>query len=58
MLANNTGRREPSCYGVSSKDNKSVRHVMAKTKTIKAPSYWPLWGELTGYRWIPRTKGQ
>ena len=22
------------------------------------PRHWPLWGEFTGYRWIPRTKGQ
>ena len=27
-------------------------------KKIKAPCYWPLWGEFTGDRWIPRTKGQ
>ena len=24
----------------------------------KAPRYWPLCGEFTGDRWIPRTKGQ
>ena len=27
-------------------------------ENIKAVRYWPLWGELTGDRWIPRTKGQ
>ena len=27
-------------------------------KTIKAPRQWPLWGEFTGDRWIPHTKGQ
>ena len=27
-------------------------------ENIKAPRYWPLWGEFTGHRWIPRTKGQ
>ena len=27
-------------------------------ENIKAPRYWPLWGEFTGDRWIPRTKGQ
>ena len=27
-------------------------------KTSKAPRHWPLWGEFTGDRWIPRTKGQ
>ena len=26
-------------------------------ENIKAPRHWPLWGEFTGYRWIPRTKG-
>ena len=25
---------------------------------IKAPRHWPLWGEFTGDRWIPRIKGQ
>ena len=29
-----------------------------KKKPIKAPRHWPLWGEFTGHRWIPRTKGQ
>ena len=27
-------------------------------KNIKAPRHRPLWGEFTGDRWIPRTKGQ
>ena len=27
-------------------------------KNIKAPRHWPLCGEFTGDRWIPRTKGQ
>ena len=27
-------------------------------KNIKAPRHWPLLGEFTGDRWIPRTKGQ
>ena len=26
-------------------------------ENIKAPRYWPLWGESTGDRWIPLTKG-
>ena len=26
-------------------------------ENIKAPRQWPLWGEFTGDRWIPRTKG-
>ena len=24
----------------------------------QTPRHWPLWGEFTGDRWIPRTKGQ
>ena len=27
-------------------------------ENIKAPRHWPLWGEFTGARWIPCTKGQ
>ena len=27
-------------------------------ENIKAPRHWPLWGEFTGDRWIPLTKGQ
>ena len=30
----------------------------ADQRNIKAPRHWPLCGELTGHRWIPRTKGQ
>ena len=33
--------------------------VQAQIKeNIKAPRHWPLWGEFTSDRWIPRTKGQ
>ena len=33
--------------------------VQAQIKeNIKAPRYWPLCGEFTGDRWIPRTKDQ
>ena len=33
--------------------------IRAQTKeNIKAPRHWPLCGEFTGDRWIPRTKGQ
>ena len=33
--------------------------VQGQTKeNIKAPRHWLLWGEFTGDRWIPRTKGQ
>ena len=31
--------------------------IQAK-ENIKAPRHWPLWGEFTGDRWIPLTKGQ
>ena len=27
-------------------------------ENIKTPRHWPLCGEFTGYRWIPRTNGQ
>ena len=27
-------------------------------ENIKDPRHWPLWGEFTDDRWIPRTKGQ
>ena len=27
-------------------------------ENIKAPRHWSLWGEFTGDRWNPRTKGQ
>ena len=27
-------------------------------RNTKAPRHWPLWGESTSDRWIPRTKGQ
>ena len=30
----------------------------ADQRTIKTPRHWPLWGEFTGDRWIPRTKGR
>ena len=37
----------------------SLTIVQAQIKeNIKAPRQWPLWGEFTGNRWIPRTKGQ
>ena len=33
--------------------------IQAQIKeNIKAPRYWPLWGEFTGDRWIPRTEDQ
>ena len=33
-------------------------YLGADKKNIKAPRHWPLCGEFTGYRWIPRTKDQ
>ena len=35
----------------------SLIHVQIK-ENVKAPRYWPLCGEFTGHRWIPRTNGQ
>ena len=33
--------------------------IQAQIKeNTKAPPHWPLCGEFTGDRWIPRTKGQ
>ena len=33
--------------------------IQAQIKeNTKAPRHWPLWGEFTGDRWIPRTKDQ
>ena len=33
--------------------------IQAQVKeNIRAPRHWPLWGEFTGDRWIPRTNGQ
>ena len=36
----------------------SVYSGTNQRKKIKSPRHWPLWGEFTGDRWIPRTKGQ
>ena len=33
-------------------------YLGADQRNIKAPRHWPLWGEFTGDRWIPDTKGQ
>ena len=33
--------------------------IQAQTKeNTKAPRHWPLCGEFTGHRWIPRTNDQ
>ena len=36
----------------------SIAYSGVDQETIKAPRHWPLCGEFTGDRWIPRTKGQ
>ena len=36
----------------------SIVYSDANQKNIKAPRHWPLCGEFTGDRWIPRTNGQ
>ena len=36
----------------------STVYAGADQADIKAPHHWPLCGEFTGDRWIPRTKGQ
>ena len=35
-----------------------VYSIVQIKENIKAPRHWPLWGEFTGDRWIPRTNGQ
>ena len=35
------------------------RFIQGQIKEIiKAERHWSLWGDFTGDRWIPRTKGQ
>ena len=33
-------------------------HSVQTKENIKAPRHWPLCGEFTGDRWIPRTNDQ
>ena len=33
-------------------------YLLNRKENIKAPLHWPLCGEFTGPRWIPRTNGQ
>ena len=54
--------RHNGCDGVS---NHQPHHCLLNRlfrrrskKKIKAPRHWPLWGEFTDNRWIPRTNGQ
>ena len=45
--------------GVSNHRLFAQSFVQAQIKeNIKAPRHWPFWGESTGDRWIPLTKGQ
>ena len=37
---------------------RSTVYAGADKRNIKAPRHWPFWGEFTGGRWIPLTKGQ
>ena len=42
----------------SRRRSKKASKLRAQIKeSIKALRHWPLWGEFTGDRWIPRTKG-
>ena len=36
----------------------SIVYLDSDQRNIKAPRHWPLCGEFTGDRWIPRTNGQ
>ena len=53
--------RHNGCGGISNHRrfdcflNRLFRQIK---ENIKAPHHWPLWGESTGHRWIPLTKGQ
>ena len=55
--------RHNDCYGVSNHQphdcllNRWFSQLQIK-ENIKAPRHWPLGGEFTGHRWIPRTNGQ
>ena len=45
--------------GVSNHQSYEVIQPFIQTKeNIKTPRHWPLYGEFTGNRWIPRTNGQ
>ena len=54
--------RHNQCDGVSNHrrlnclPNRLIRCISKKNNN--ALRHWPLWGEFTGDRWIPRTKGQ
>ena len=54
--------RHNECDGVSHHQPRDCllnRLFKAQIKeNIKAPRHWPLCGEFTGDRWIPRTKDQ
>ena len=51
------GRHHPIINSAMAYQITGVWIVQSK-EYIKAPRHLPLWGEFTGDRWIPRTKGQ
>ena len=52
------GKLSGLCNSVSNHQPHSTVYSDADKKNIKATRHWPLYGEFTGYRWIPRTNGQ
>ena len=47
--------KDISCHAYLSRDDNNTKHDdVIKWKCF--PGYWPLCGEFTGHRWIPRTK--
>ena len=53
--------RRNGCRGVSNHQShncKLNRLLRCRSENIKAPRHWPLCGEFTGDRWIPRPNGQ
>ena len=50
--------RHNECDGVSNHQPHDCLLKAQIKENIKPPRHWPLWGEFTGDRRIPRTKGQ
>ena len=48
------------CDGVSNHQRLdcTLNRLFMRISNIEAPRHWSLWGEFTGDRWIPHTKGQ
>ena len=51
-VSNTLRWRHNECDGVSKHQPQAQM-----TENIKAPRHWPFWGEFTGDRWTPHTKG-